>query len=304
MGADLAQKRCFSDAGRFADLINGLLLEGEQCVRREDLREMNSEVICAVGNKQTSRIRDIVKKTAFGVNFVVLGIENQYKVHYLMPLRIMSYDAAEYERQVASMRKEPGGAKGLTDAEYLSGFAKQSRLKPCVTLVLYYGEEWDGSFDLHGILDMTEIPGKLRKYINNYPIFVFEIRKWERTELFETDVKQIFDFIRYSKDKSKLKQLIQSDPAYRNMDEDAYDMLVACTHAIELEKVGKKFGEDGGVNMCEALTEMLRDERMEGQLEMLFTLVRDGIISIQDAAVRMEMSEECFVNTMQTHFAI
>ncbi len=70
------------------------------------------------------------------------------------------------------------------------------------------------------------------------------------------------------------------------------------------EIVGKKFGEDGGVDMCEALTEMLRDERMEGQLEMLFALVRDGIISIQDAAVRMEMSEECFVNTMQTHFAI
>ena len=38
------------------------------------------------------RIRDVVKKMAFGVEFVVFGIESQQNIHYAMPLRAMLYD--------------------------------------------------------------------------------------------------------------------------------------------------------------------------------------------------------------------
>lgn len=37
--------------------------------------------------KYRQRYRDLIKKAAFGVNFIVIGVENQEKVHYLMPLR-------------------------------------------------------------------------------------------------------------------------------------------------------------------------------------------------------------------------
>ena len=90
--------------------------------------------------------------------------------------------------------------------------------------LLLEGEQILKPEDLHGILDFTDIPEKLRKYVNNYPIHVFEIAKLERTEVFQTDLKQIFDFIRYAKDKKRLKKLVENDPAYQNMDEDAYDM--------------------------------------------------------------------------------
>ena len=36
--------------------------------------------------------RDVVKKMAFGVEFVVLGIEAQQRIHYAMPLRTLLYD--------------------------------------------------------------------------------------------------------------------------------------------------------------------------------------------------------------------
>ena len=49
--------------------------------------------------------RDLIKKSAFGVNFAVIGVENQEMVHYLMPLRTMEYDVAEYEKQAATIRK-------------------------------------------------------------------------------------------------------------------------------------------------------------------------------------------------------
>ena len=52
-----------------------------------------------------------------------------------------------------------------------------------------------------------------------------------------TDSKQVFDFIRCSEDEHKLHELVENDEAFRNMDEDAYDMAVSYTKATEyLEK--------------------------------------------------------------------
>lgn len=185
-----------------------------------------------------------------GVGFVVIGIENQEEVHYLMPLRSMAYDTAEYERQAAGISRQVRRRKGITKAEFLSGFAKDSRLTPCITLVLYYGNDWDGSLDLQGILDMQGIPEAMRAYVNNYAIHLVEIRKLENTDVFRTDLKQVFDFIRCSGDKKKLKDLVESEPAYQEMDEDAYEMAAAYADAKELITMKKFRGKDGKVNMC------------------------------------------------------
>jgi hypothetical protein len=37
--------------------------------------------------------------SALGTDFVLLGIENQDKIHYAMPLRTMVYDAMGYVKQ-------------------------------------------------------------------------------------------------------------------------------------------------------------------------------------------------------------
>ena len=270
MDKDLHKRNCLSDKERYADLINGLLLEGEQKVHPDDLSDLDSQVSgwsawFSKHKKNYRRLaRDLIMKTAVGVNFVVIGVENQEEVHYLMPVRTMSYDAAEYERQARTIRKQMRRKKGITKAEFLSGFGKSNRLYPCVTIVLYYGKEWDGARSLHEILDFAEIPSKLKKYINNYPLHVFEISKLENTDVFRTDLKQIFDYIRYSRDKKKLLELVQSDPAYQEMDEDAYDMAVSYTNSKELISVKQYHGKEGKVNMCEALTQLLADERQQG----------------------------------------
>lgn len=43
--------------------------------------------------------RDLVRKTPFGVNFAIVGIENQEEIDYALPLRVLCYDAGEYEKQ-------------------------------------------------------------------------------------------------------------------------------------------------------------------------------------------------------------
>ncbi len=63
----------------------------------------------------------------------------------------------------------------------------------------------------------------------------------------------MFDFIRCSEDEHKLRELMENDEAFRNMDEDAYDMAVSYTSATESVEQ-KKYHEQGGkVDMCEAI---------------------------------------------------
>jgi hypothetical protein len=63
--------------------------------------------------------------------------------------------------------------------------------------------------------------------------------------------------------------------------------------------------------MCEALRELMKDEieqevaqgkaqgRAEGAKDLLFGLVRDGLLSVKDAAARLNLSEAAFVAEMQ-----
>ena len=195
MDKDLTKKRCLSDNGRYADLINGIIFKGKRRISPEDLSEVDSQTgiwgnILMYGRRRyKQKYRDLIRKAALGVNFVVIGIEDQEEVHYLMPLRSMAYDAAEYERQAELIRKKVRKEKGLSRAEWLSGFKKESRIYPCITLVLFFGDTWDGSRDLHGILDFTDIPLELKEFINNYPIHLLEVRKLENTDVFKTDLK-------------------------------------------------------------------------------------------------------------------
>ena len=153
--------RLFSDKKRYADLINGYA--GSQVVRAEDLSELDSisHVFPSYGEERHSyhsndkmegkkkkdtkeRMRDLIRQSAYGLNFAIIGIENQSEVHYLMPLRTMSYDVAEYEKQAYFTRQKVKGKKNLNPAEFLSGFRKTDRLHPCITLVLFWGDNWDG----------------------------------------------------------------------------------------------------------------------------------------------------------------
>ena len=204
---------------------------------------------------EKAKVQRFIRKVAFGVNFAVVGIENQEEVHYLMPLRTMVYDAGEYENQAATIRKKVKKLKGIGRAEFLSGFRKENRLKPCITIVLYYGKEWDGAMNLHSILDFTDIPEQLRAMGGNYHINLLDIRKLKDTSVFKTDIRQVFDFIRFSENKQKLWELVESDNSYKQMDEDAYDVAISFTKSEKLIDK-QQFMAGGKVDMCRALVEI------------------------------------------------
>lgn len=77
----------------FASLFNTVVFEGEEVIKPEELSELDTDVSNIVEfneYKETlSRARDVVKKAAYSIDFVIMGLENQCKMHYGMPLRVV-----------------------------------------------------------------------------------------------------------------------------------------------------------------------------------------------------------------------
>ena len=261
MGKDVEWKSFFKDNQRYADLINGIGCGGMQVVKDTDLTEADS------ASKKKSR--DLLRKAALGMNFLIVGIENQDEMDYELPLRNMHYDVTSYQRQIAKVRKEVRAeANGLEAGEYLYGFKKDSKLNPQVTFVLYSGKEtWERPNCLHDMLDFSDVPDSLREMVSDYKINVIDIRKFENTGVFQTDVKQVFDFIRCSEDKKKLVELVENDVYYTQMDEEAFDVVTKYANATELIKAKEYQVEGGKRNMCKAIRDLMDDSREEGREE-------------------------------------
>ena len=307
MGKDMGWKEFLSDDERYADVINGIGCKGKQIVKKDDLQELDTQIGFLRGpkfirklpvvTKAHVKIRDCVRKVAFGINFAIIGIENQETIDYSVPLRSMFYDVGTYEKQAAKIRKEVRKKrKSLSIGEYLYGFQKSSRLYPSVTFILYSGSKsWDGPRTLHEMLDFTDIPEDIKNMVADYKINLVEIRKLEDTSVFKTDVRQVFDFIRCSNDKIALKQLVETDEYYKNMEEDAFDVAVQYTNATELIESKEYYEKDGVVDMCKALTELIEDGRAEGKDEKLREQVAKKVkrgLSIPEISDMLEESVE------------
>lgn len=147
----------------FADAFNYFLFGGAPVIDPGLLEEMDTrELAVPYGGEEgvgqpVQRTRDILKvltaKTDQHMAYLLLGIENQSHIHYAMPVRSLFYDALQYTKQVeeaAASHRKSGDYKGAGEDDFLSGFMKDDRLLPVVTLVIYFGKEcWDGPLSLH-----------------------------------------------------------------------------------------------------------------------------------------------------------
>ena len=260
MGKDGGWKNYFNDNRRYADLINGIGCYGKQIVKETDIQE---EDISA-----REKSRDMLRKVAFGTCFVIIGIENQEEKDYSLPLRNMFYDVTNYEKQASKIRKEVRKETNLEAGEYMYGFKKDSKLHPLVTFILYAGKEpWETPNSLHDMLDFTDVPEELRDIVSDYKVNVIDIRKFENTNVFQTDIKQVFDFIRYSDDMNKLLELVENDDYFSEMDEDAFEVVTKYTNSKELVQA-KDYTIEGGKNdVCKTIQDLMADSKEKGREE-------------------------------------
>ena len=116
INADIIMKEFWRENSRFADLFNAVLFNGNTVVKADELNELDTDMSGTIrwknGQSMLKRARDIVKKECNGVEFNILGLEIQEKIHYAMPLRTMIYDGLGYLKEYNEIRKHNKDVKG------------------------------------------------------------------------------------------------------------------------------------------------------------------------------------------------
>ena len=199
------------------------------------------------------RHRDIIKKSAYGIEFVILAIENQKKIHYAMPLRTMLYDGLGYQKELEELTYRRKQEKSLhTAEEFLSGMKKDNRLHPIITLVISYSEDiWDGPLCLKDMV--VEMPEKIERIFSDYKINLIEIRKGNEYHFHNEDVKTLFGVTRYiyEREFDEMKKEYKD----KKLSSEMLKVLGSVTGSKELTELGEQETEVTGNKMCRALEE-------------------------------------------------
>ena len=192
--------------------------------------------------------------------YLMLGLEIQSHIHYAMPVRAMLYDAIEYEAQVqrtASLRSR----ERESDA-FLSGFRKDDKLIPVITLVLYLKpDKWDGPRSLSDMY--APYDEAIKPYINDYSINLISPAELDSADFaqFSTEAGKVLEFIKCSGDKEHMERFIEENDNLR-LSSKAVMFLNEITHS----KLAVN-DERGDVIMCKALDDMCADAREKGRTE-------------------------------------
>ena len=274
---DITQKALEMYNDVFADIINVLLFNGESVVTEDSLTDVLQESILKIDGRIRAQYRDIAKYWYNSkIKLSMFGLENQTKPEKLMPLRIFGYDGAEYVKQ----------AKKENNKEVLY---------PVITLVLYFGynSRWNQPKSLFELLEIDE---RIKPYVNDFKINLFEIAYLDREkiDMFKSDFWILADYLyqmRVNKD------YVAGDTVIEHVDE-LLMLMSAMTKDYRFEETINEVKGKEYVTMCEVLDRVEargREEGIkEGTVNILISLVNDGILSIADAAKRADMSEERF----------
>ena len=95
---DVFESDYLENAEIFADLVNGVLYEGRQVVKPEELSEQDGELRSIAGDDVRKTIRDKVRLWK-GTLLAVFAVENQTKVDYHMVIRAMLSESMAYDKQ-------------------------------------------------------------------------------------------------------------------------------------------------------------------------------------------------------------
>ena len=293
---DIETNKYLRNNARFADAFNFLLYDGRPVVAAEALEPLDTrEIAVPYGNdarEPKQKSRDELKMwqamTDDEAIYVILGAENQTNVHYAMPVKNMVYDAMNYAAQVEEAgksyhRSHHGDHKEkerLTGGEFLSGFRKDDKLMPVITLVVYWGaSEWDGPMSIHEMLSTKD--ETLLSYVQDFRIHLIAPSQIPDSDFakFHTGLGQVLQFIKYANDKENLNRIVHERDCFRSIDRESGNLINVVTGA----GLSLKSKEDNTVDMCEAIEAMKRESREDTLLETVRNIMRTMQVTAREA---------------------
>lgn len=284
----------------FADLFNYFIYSGEQVIDPGSLEELDTrEVDVPYGGKEgarqpVQRTRDVIKSVIAMKDrrtaYLLLAVEAQSNIHNAMPVKNMVYDALQYAKQVsnaAASHKRSGDYKETDGDEYLSGFMKQDRLLPVVTVVVYFdSKEWDGPMSVHEMFG--EQDARILALVPDYRINLITpaaIREGD-FEKFQSSLREVLSFIKYSQNADRLGEVLEMDEGFRRLGRAEVDVLNACVGA----KLAMKENEEA-IDVCLAIQKMKEEERISTLLKSIRNLMEKAGWSAEQSMDILEVSE-------------
>lgn len=273
----------------FADIMNGLLFQGQPVVSADALTDAFPFSVYKADGDIHEQERDVSKywiehsgeKT--GIRLAFFGVENQTAYDRDMPLRVIGYDGAVYRAEMAGKDRYP-----------------------VLTLVLYFGDtRWKKNRRLY---DAVNVPEKLKPFVNDYPIHIFEIAYLteEQVQYFRSDFRIVADY--FSKKRTNADYRPADDRAFQHVDEllKLFSVLTRDPRFAATLR-GRK---EKPKNMCEVLDRVeargikkgreigeRRGERRgvrKGRLQTLAKLVKDKNLPLEIGAQEAGLSVEEF----------
>ena len=114
----------------------------------------------------------------------------------------------------------------------------------------------------------------MKEFVTNYKLNLYDCHAHDTFAEYHTGLRQLFEVIRYNKDKTQLRRVMEENKeAYSNMDSATREMIEVMTH-VKLS--GNKTTEQGEerYNMIKAFEDYRLEGKIEGILELLEELGR------------------------------
>ena len=269
---DVALREFFRDNEIFAALFNGYFFESKDVIDPKELETEDTAYAESVNAnlkiEKINKYRDLVRKTSNGY-LIILGIEDQNKIHYAMPIRKMLYDVLGYSSELSSLGKMQD-KKSWTVDERLSNISKGTKVTPIITVVFYTGEdEWDGPKSLHDMMDIDDV---FRPYIPDYPLYIIDMGHDKNLSFPNKELEELRHAL----------TAIYAETADR--DETEIDgSIIALAGILSGDiKLYRAVNDEGRQPMCRALDK--RDERIYLQFKDKLE-EKDAVIEEKDAAL-------------------
>ena len=288
---DLAQNDYYNDKVRFADACNGILFQGKEVIRPEELEETDADIVYREEEGKLRKvIPDKVRKWK-GIYIAVLSMENQSKVDYQMVFRAMKSEAAYYERQWKEREQEYKRLGLLHEKAQLCWSGKEERFVPVITIVIYYGtdEKWDGAKCLY---DMLEIDKELEPFVTNYKLNLFDYHECKDFSVFKTENRELFELLSCAGDRKKMNQLLTENQGRYNRLTPETAQAICDIAGIKRHRIQKTNKEKEEIDMCRAWDEQEEWGRKKGTVESICNIMDSLKITAMEAMDILKIAKE------------
>ena len=270
-GKDRASKLYFSDPERAREIVRLALKRMGVNAELTDLT-IEDPVVSFMDTKiSIEKLLDKLYKITLSNDesstFCLMGLENQSKFDAHMLIRAGITSLLIYDWKL-SLKEE---------------------LKPVFIVVLNMSEgEWKGPTRLEDYFSKEdlELLGPLMVNVRMLVIDPYTMEEDEFDSL-KTDLNLVLKVIKYKSDKNAFCSYISSEERFKKLDE-VTAKLVAELINVDMD------GEDG--NVCKAIEDLINDSkeegRIEGEVNAIYKLRRDGILNLDVAADRLGLSLE------------